>query len=101
MLDLNQNILSELKSILKEYVPDIKVLAYGSRVKGTSHEGSDLDLVLIHSEGKPIDLDQLQTLRNALEESNIPILIDTLDWARIPETFKHEIEKNGAAYSIQ
>lgn len=91
MLDLDQETLTELKKILTAHVPKIKVLAYGSRVKGTSHAGSDLDLALIHPEGKPIDTHILYTLRNALEESNIPILVDVLDWARIPEPFKKEI----------
>ena len=31
---------------LKEHLPDVEVWAYGSRVSGRSHDGSDLDLVL-------------------------------------------------------
>lgn len=91
MLDLDKSILNELKSILNKYMPNVTILAYGSRVKGTSHEGSDLDLALIHPKEQPIDLEQLHALRNAFEESNIPILVDVIDWARIPESFKKEI----------
>lgn len=91
MLNLDHDILLELKKILAQHVPDIDVLAYGSRVKGTSHAGSDLDLVLIDPKKQTIDASQIHTLRNALEESNIPILIDVLDWAQIPESFKKEI----------
>lgn len=91
MLNLDHDILLELKKILTKHVPDIDVLAYGSRVKGTSHDGSDLDLVLIHPEKKVIDELQMHKLKNSLEESNIPILVDVLDWAQIPESFKKEI----------
>ena len=35
-----------IKEILKSYVPDYVVLAYGSRVNGTAHSASDLDLVI-------------------------------------------------------
>ena len=35
-----------LEEILREHVPGVEVWAYGSRVSGHSHGGSDLDLVL-------------------------------------------------------
>ena len=33
-------------------------------------------------------------LIEALEESNIPILIQAHDWARLPTSFHHEIEQD-------
>ncbi len=35
-----------LEALLREHLPDVEVWAYGSRVNGRSHDGSDLDLVL-------------------------------------------------------
>lgn len=35
-----------LEDILRAHVPDVEVWAYGSRISGHSHDGSDLDLVL-------------------------------------------------------
>ena len=35
-----------LEEILRQHVPDAEVWAYGSRVSGHSHDGSDLDLAL-------------------------------------------------------
>jgi hypothetical protein len=32
-------------------------------------------------------------LRDALVESNLPIRVDVVDWARIPEAFRREIER--------
>ena len=69
-------------------------MAYGSRVTGNAHDGSDLDLVMIHPEFPDQPQDNGSELRSALIESNIPILVDVLDWARIPEAFKAEIIKN-------
>ena len=37
----------------------------------------------------------LSELREALSESNLPILVDLLDWARIPESFRREIVRGG------
>ena len=35
-----------LEALLREHLPGVEVWAYGSRVNGRSHDGSDLDLVL-------------------------------------------------------
>ena len=35
-----------LEALLREHMPGVEVWAYGSRVDGRSHDGSDLDLVL-------------------------------------------------------
>ena len=34
----------EIEALLREHLPGVEVWAYGSRVTGRSHEGSDLDL---------------------------------------------------------
>ena len=35
-----------LEALLQKHVPNVEVWAYGSRVNGSAHEASDLDLVL-------------------------------------------------------
>ncbi len=93
MLDLDPAYLTELQAILAKHVPDKIVWAYGSRIKDTSHQGSDLDLALIDRNGLSIPAQQFYSLRDALEESNLPISVDVLDWAALPESFKKEIER--------
>jgi uncharacterized protein len=83
-----------LITFLEIYLPDVEVWAYGSRVNGRSHDGSDLDLVLRSPELTPIDIDKLSALDEALRESNIPIIIEVRDWTRLPESFHSEIESN-------
>jgi len=74
------------------FQPPVVILAYGSRVTGDAHETSDLDLALRRPDGEPIPLRQLMAFRNALRDSNIPILIDVMDWARMPETFRAQVQ---------
>ena len=93
MLDLDPAYLTELQTILQKQLPNKIVWAYGSRVKGKAHSGSDLDLTIIDPNGSNIPPQQIYALRNAIEESNLPILVDVLDWALLPETFKKEIKK--------
>ncbi len=80
-----------LEELLREHLPDVEVWAYGSRVTGRSHGGSDLDLVLRGPWLEKIPMDQLTDFEEALRESNIPFLVEARDWARVPEEFRREI----------
>ena len=92
-LDLNPRHREEIQRLLREHVPGVEVWAYGSRVDGRSHEGSDLDLVLRGGDLGPIAFDSLQALEEALRDSSLPFLVEVRDWARLPETFHREIER--------
>ena len=94
MLELSPRYLKILLSILQEHVPGMNVLAYGSRVKGLSHPGSDLDLVVIHPGNPRLPQKNMGALRKALIESNLPIHVDVLDWAKISDSFHDEINQN-------
>ena len=49
MLDLEKKYIELIKKMLARHVPDKAVWVYGSRIKGTAHAGSDLDLVVMDS----------------------------------------------------
>jgi len=91
-LDLPERHLKLLRALLQKHTPEAEVWAYGSRVNGESHAASDLDLVLRN----PADLTRPQAhlfdLKEAISESDIPILVDVLDWARLPQRFHAGIE---------
>lgn len=78
---------AELLQILVENAPLAEVWAYGSRVNGNGHEGSDLDLVV---KGE-IDLPQLQ---EAFQNSLLPMLVDIHQWERLPASFHDNILAN-------
>ncbi len=82
-----------VQTLLSQHLPHVEVWAYGSRVTGTGHAASDLDLVVRN----PAQLDEetggLGRLMEAFSESNLPIRVDLTDWARIPEHFRQEIER--------
>ena len=92
-LDLPEKYRTILIALFQQHIPDTEVWAYGSRVSGQAHATSDLDLVLRN----PFDLmkpqDKLITLRETIRESNVPISVDVMDWARIPQSFRNEIER--------
>ena len=79
--------------MLHKHLPGVEVWAYGSRVNGRSHDGSDLDLVLRSPKLAEIDISRLADFIEALQDSTIPFLVEARDWARLPESFYHEIER--------
>ena len=87
-LPLQARHLEPLRHLIAAHLPDEEVWAYGSRVAGTGHDTSDLDLVVRH----PADLQAQQgsafwDLKEAISESNLPLLIELFDWARLPPAF--------------
>ena len=82
-----------VKALLKQHLPDVEVWAYGSRVNGRSHDGSDLDIVLRGPGLTRIDAVRLADLVEALRDSRLPFLVELHDWARLPESFHQEIER--------
>ena len=85
----------EIISITKDIFADsIKLWAYGSRVNGKAHETSDLDLVIISKDNNILDIDDLSEFKERLQSSNIPILVQVVDWYRIPKSFHQNILDN-------
>ncbi len=83
----------KLAALLRQHLPGVEVWAYGSRVNGQSHDGSDLDLVLRGPDLQEIPTGRLADFREALRESTIPFLVEARDWAHLPERFQREIER--------
>ncbi len=80
-----------LQQLVATYLPTVTVWVYGSRVTGDSHDTSDLDIVLRSSNLNPIPHGELNHFLEALRESNLPILVDARDWARLSVSFQKEI----------
>ena len=93
-LELPERYRRQVEEILRDRIPDAEVWAYGSRVDGTSYEASDLDLVVRTPGLRPISAMDMEGLREASRESNIPIIVEARDWARLPTSFHREIERN-------
>ena len=89
MIDLNPKHFEIVQHILAKHVPGSEVRAFGSRVKWTAKDYSDLDLAVVGS--KPLTLRQGRQLAEAFEESDLPIRVDVLDWHTISEEFKRII----------
>jgi predicted nucleotidyltransferase len=91
MIDLSPKHRETVKRILAEYVPESEVRVFGSRVAGTLKDYSDLDLAIV-GPGE-LDSDVMMRLREAFEESDLPIRVDVLDWRAVSPSFREVIDK--------
>ena len=91
MINLKQEYLDELHKVFQIYCPKAEIWAYGSRINGDSHSGSDLDLTV-----KSFNEDKkyLSDLKDLLNDSDIPFLIDITEYEKLPISFQEEIKKS-------
>ena len=94
MIDINPNHLQTVRQILAQHLPACEVRAFGSRVTWTAKDYSDLDLAIVGAAA--LDRGTLARLREAFEESDLPILVDLLDWHAISQSFQDLIEQDYA-----
>ena len=86
MFNLSDEDFQLLLDILTAHLSECQVYAFGSRVQGTNHQWSDLDLNI---EGKdPVSSE----LKEALSESDLPISVDIVDSCSITPAFKKTLK---------
>ncbi len=89
MIDLSPRHLATVKSILAEHVPECEVRAYGSRARWTARDYSDVDLAVV---GKgPLDRGVIADLKEAFQDSDLPMRVDVLDWHGVSVEFRDAI----------
>ncbi len=92
MIDLSPNYLKTVKGILAEHVPECEVRAFGSRAIWTAKDYSDIDLAIVGV--SPLDCGTLSQLKEAFEQSDLPMRVDFLDWHTITDSFRKVIEQD-------
>lgn len=90
-MNLKPEDLKILTDIFQSYCPKAEIWAYGSRVNGESHDGSDLDLTVKSFNDEGCNIFEL---RDIINNSNIPFLTDIFEFDKLPESFQKEILKN-------
>ena len=90
LIDISPENWQIVREILQRYVPDREVWAFGSRVKWTAKEFSDLDLAIIGD--TPLSIALTADMKEAFQESALPFKIDIVDWASITPSFRQVIQ---------
>ena len=82
--------------IVEKHVPHAKIILYGSRARGNDRAGSDIDIAL--DTGERIDNALMSNITWDLEDSDLPIFFDIVDFTKMPESMKKNILKDGIVW---
>ena len=77
---------------IERHIPQATVWAFGSRVTGSPRPASDLDLAEHCDEATARK--NLSRLNETLVESDLPFKVQILDFDRLPENMRANIEAN-------
>ena len=91
-LKISEAELDTVKSVLASQIPNIPVIAFGSRVKGNPRTYSDLDLALLTD--TPLNLSDTARLKDAFDSSSLVWPVDITDWATTSERFRAIINES-------
>lgn len=83
---IDANHKTQVAQIIRGYLPNVRIWAFGSRVRGEAKPTSDLDIAVEMHE--KIDLAVMAKIREALAETDIPYQIDLVDCQRVSGDFK-------------
>lgn len=98
-LDISEPQLGILRAVSREHLPPgVRVFVFGSRARGGARAYSDLDLAL---EGdRPLGLDLVSSVVEALSESDLPYKVDVLDLSTVDPSFRTRIAADCVRLSI-
>lgn len=90
----DEKYLKTLKEIILSIVDKKKVMVFlfGSRASGRYNSSADADIGLLADKKLPVSL--YHQIRNAIDESIIPLEVDIIDFTRVDQTFKEETLRN-------
>ena len=91
-INLSKHNLNILKKIQLKYISIVKFYIFGSRLKTSYISRSDLDIMLIWKDKKYKKL--YYKLLEEIEESNITIICDLVNYDEVCSAFLQEIQRN-------
>jgi predicted nucleotidyltransferase len=89
----------ETRRIVCEVLGNVaaKVILFGSRARGCADRLSDIDVGILPIAVMPPHL--LPTIRERLEESDIPFRVDVVDLSEVDETFRKRVLAEGTPWT--
>jgi len=82
--------------IVTKHASHAKVMVFGSRARGDNDEGADIDVAL--DEGSSMERAKISAIIGDLEESNLPILFDVVDFRSVNGRMQQEVLKDGIVW---
>ena len=89
MIDIDQQTARTLNTIIRKHLPDpnYQVFVFGSRATNIHRKFSDIDIGI--SSVIPVPSGVLLNIEEELENSDIPYLVDVVDFSAVSHRFKN------------
>ena len=97
MKSFTQTYKKNIVPIVLKHLPDAKIILYGSRARKDEREGSDIDIAL--DRGKKIDTLIMAKIIRDIEDSDLPICFDIVDFHAVSKEMQEEIIKDGVIWN--
>jgi predicted nucleotidyltransferase len=98
-LDMQEDHVRIVREVLRAHLPqEVRVAAFGSRAHGGARRYSDLDLALEWV--RPLDLDVMGSIAEALSESDLPYKVDLVDLALADPAFKSRVLRDCIPFDL-
>ena len=86
-------VLTAVSNIIARFLPDARILLFGSRARGDAEQTSDFDFAI--DAGSKIPLDVIARIEDEIEELHTLKSVDIVDLHRVNPAFKTIILKTG------
>ena len=96
-IDINQDHKDFIQEVLSKYNLIQYAYVFGSRVNFSARKYSDVDLLIKAPE--EIDCTVLLGIKEIFEESDLPLIIDLVDWHSLTEEFQNEFMRKAVKLS--
>ena len=85
---LTEDTINKIRGVFAQHPQVAEVILYGSRAKGTHHNGSDIDLTL---KGQGLDLGLVNRISNDIDDLLLPYTLDLSIFSQIenPDLVDH------------
>jgi len=92
MNKIYEDSLKELIKIIESVINEKGVVVYlfGSRATGKATSSSDIDIGILYTQDRNLSK-RLTILREMIEISNIPYLVDVVDLSKVSESFRDKV----------
>ena len=89
-LDLREDHTAIRRNVLRTHLPvDARAYVFGSRARGGARRYSDLDLALEWD--RPLGMDVIGQIAEALSDSDLPFKVDIVDLSVVEPAFRRRI----------
>jgi predicted nucleotidyltransferase len=85
-MQLSDEQIKFLYKTIRQYLPSVEILVFGSRITNTAQKFSDLDIALRDKELIPLNI--LSQVKEGFSESDLPFKVDLMDFNRLSADFQ-------------